>query len=130
MQRNWLWMYLAILVGLPALFSRLLGVHYSPEVGSLVFGLGIALTALGAALYMTWGQVDPYLGASFSLLSWVIVAMGGLGGVIGVLASGLIVGVLEALGSTFITPSARMAVVYLAFFLLLWFRPRGLFARR
>lgn len=109
--------------------APLMGINVG-KVYAVVFGLGIALTALGAALYMTWGQVDPYLGASFSLLSWVIVAMGGLGGVIGVLASGLIVGVLEALGSTFITPSARMAVVYLAFFLLLWFRPRGLFARR
>ena len=79
---------------------------------------------------MSWGQTNPYLGQSFSLLSWVIVAMGGLGGVVGVLYSGLIVGILEALGTTFFTASARLAVVYIAFFLLLWFRPRGLFARR
>jgi len=99
-------------------------------VFAITFGLGIALTALGAALYMMWGQTNPYLGQSFSLLSWVIVAMGGLGGVMGVLYSGLIVGVLEALGSTFVSPSARLAVVYLAFFFILWFRPRGLFGRR
>ncbi len=111
------------------LVAPLMGINVS-RVYAVTFGLGIGLTALGAALYMTWGAVTPYTGQAFGLLSWVIVAMGGLGGVVGVLFSGLIVGVLEALGSTFITPTARMAVVYLAFFLLLWFRPRGLFARR
>jgi branched-chain amino acid transport system permease protein len=109
--------------------APLMGINVK-KVYAITFGIGTALTALGAALYMSWGQTNPYLGQSFSLLSWVIVAMGGLGGVIGVLYSGLIVGVLEALGSTFITPSARLAVVYLAFFLLLWFKPRGLFAKR
>ena len=109
--------------------APLMGINVR-KVFAITFGLGIALTALGAALYMMWGQTNPYLGQSFSLLSWVIVAMGGLGGVMGVLYSGLIVGVLEALGSTFVSPSARLAVVYLAFFFILWFRPRGLFGRR
>jgi len=111
------------------LIAPLMGINVE-KIYSLTFGLGIALTALGAALYMMWGQTNPYLGQSFSLLAWVIVAMGGLGGVVGVFYSGLIVGVLEALGSTFLTPTARLAVVYIAFFLLLWFKPRGLFARR
>jgi len=111
------------------LIAPLMGINVK-KVYSITFGIGTALTALGAALYMAWGQTNPYLGASFSLLSWVIVAMGGLGGVIGVLFSGLIVGILEAMGNTFISPSARLAVVYLAFFLILWFRPRGLFAKR
>ncbi|RLG76878.1 MAG: branched-chain amino acid ABC transporter permease [Thermoprotei archaeon] len=109
--------------------APLMGISVKKVYG-ITFGIGTALTALGAALYMAWGQTNPYLGASFSLLSWVIVAMGGLGGVIGVFFSGLIVGVLEAMGNTFVSPSARLAVVYLAFFLILWFRPRGLFAKR
>lgn len=109
--------------------APLMGINVK-KVYAITFGIGTGLTALGASLWMTFGQVDPYLGASFSLLSWVIVAMGGLGGVMGVLYSGLIVGVIEALGQTFLSPSAKMAVVYLAFFLVLWFRPRGLFAKR
>ncbi len=111
------------------LIAPLMGIDVE-KVYSVTFGLGIALTALGASLYMMWAQTNPYLGSSFSLLAWVIVAMGGLGGVVGVIYSGLIVGVLEALGNTFISPSARLAVIYLAFFLVLWFRPRGLFAKR
>ncbi len=109
--------------------APLMGINVK-MVYAVTFGLGIALTALGASLYMSYGQTNPYLGQSFSLLSWVIVAMGGLGGVVGVLYSGLIVGILEALGTTFFTASARLAVVYIAFFLLLWFKPRGLFAKR
>lgn len=109
--------------------AQLMGIN-AKRLYAMTFGLGTALIALSSSLWMTFGQVQPYLGTSFSLISWVIVAMGGLGGVTGVLYSGIIVGLAESLGSLFLTPSARMAVVYIVFFLILWFRPRGLFGRR
>jgi len=109
--------------------AQLMGINTKALYG-LTFGLGTALIALSASLWMTFGQVQPYLGTSFSLVSWVIVAMAGLGGISGVLYSGIIVGLAESLGGLFLTPSARMAVVYIVFFLILWFRPRGLFGRR
>jgi branched-chain amino acid transport system permease protein len=109
--------------------AQLMGIN-TRMLYAVTFGLGVALIALSSSLWMTFGQVQPYLGTSFSLISWVIVAMGGLGGITGVVYSGLIVGVAESLGSLFLTPSARMAVVYIIFFLVLWFRPRGLFGRR
>ncbi|MEM0021533.1 MAG: branched-chain amino acid ABC transporter permease [Fervidicoccaceae archaeon] len=109
--------------------AQLMGINVK-KLYALTFGLGTSLIALSASLWMTFGQVQPYLGTSFSLISWVIVALGGLGGVVGVLYSGIIVGLAESLGGLLLTPSARMAVVYVVFFLVLWFKPRGLFGRR
>ena len=109
--------------------AELMGINVR-KVYAITFGLGISLTALAAALIMTFSRADPYLGLLYGLLSWVIVAMGGLGGVIGVLASGLIIGVIEAIGISIVSAGARELFIYLTFFLILWFRPRGLFGRR
>ncbi len=109
--------------------AELMGINVR-KVYAVTFGLGASLTALAAALIMTFSRADPYLGLLYGLLSWVIVAMGGLGGVIGVLASGLIIGIIEALGITIVGAGARELFIYLTFFFILWFRPRGLFGKR
>ncbi|MEZ0394145.1 MAG: branched-chain amino acid ABC transporter permease [Desulfurococcaceae archaeon] len=107
----------------------LMGINV-PTTYMLTFGLGTALTALAAFLWMLIGPVNPYLGTTFGLITWVIVALGGLGGVSGTLVAGLIVGALDGLGSVVLTPSGKYILVYIAFILTIWFRPRGLFGRR
>ncbi len=109
--------------------ASLMGINIK-RVYAITFGLGIALTALPAALIMEFSRADPYLGLLYGLLSWIIVAMGGLGGVEGVLYSGLILGLIESLGCSLINPSARELYLYITFLVLLWIRPRGLFAKR
>ncbi len=109
--------------------ATLMGINVN-KVYLLVFGLGIALTALAASLWMTFGQANPYIGTSFGLLTWVIIALGGLGGVSGLLASSLIVGVMQSLTMTLASPTISLTVPYLVFLVVLWFRPQGLFGRR
>lgn len=108
--------------------ASLMGINVG-KVFLLVFGLGIALTGLAASLWMTFGQADPYLGSSFGLLTWVIIALGGLGGVSGLLASSIIVGVIQSLTMILISPTVSLAVPYIAFIIVLWFRPQGLFGK-
>jgi len=109
--------------------AQLMGINIK-KVYTLTFGLGIALTAVAAALIMTFSRADPYIGLLYGLLSWVIVAMGGLGGVMGVLWSGLIIGIIESLGMTLVSAGARELFIYLTFLIIIWLRPRGLFGRR
>ena len=109
--------------------AQLMGINIR-KVYSVTFGLGIALTAIAATLIMTFSRADPYVGLLYGLLSWVIVAMGGLGGVMGVLWSGLIIGVIESLGMTLVSAGARELFIYLTFLIIIWLRPRGLFGRR
>ncbi len=109
--------------------AALMGVNVR-RMYAVVFGLGCSIIAIAAAFIMTFQQVNPLAGLTWGLLSWVIVAMGGLGGVTGVLASGLILGVAEGLEITFWDPRASTAIIYLIFILVLWFKPKGLFGRR
>jgi branched-chain amino acid transport system permease protein len=109
--------------------ASLMGINVK-KVYAVTFGLGTCLTAIAAALIMTFSRADPYLGLLYGMLSWVIVAMGGLGGVEGVLLSGIIIGIIESVGMSVISAGARELYIYLTFLIVLWLRPRGLFAKR
>jgi len=109
--------------------AKTLGIN-TDRVFMLVTGIGIALTGFGGVLWMSFGQVDPYLGASFALVSWIIVALGGLGGIRGLIYASLLVGVIEALTMTYVSPSVAKAVPFIIFIVATWLRPQGLFAPR
>lgn len=101
-----------------------------PLIYALTFTIGVVLSAIAGFLWMLIGNVDPYLGVIFGLICWIIVALAGLGSVSGILVSGIIVGLLDGLGSLFLTPSGKYIPIYIAFILTVWLRPRGLFGRR
>ena len=64
---------------------------------------------------MTFQEVNPLSGLLYGLLSWVIVAMGGLGGVVGVFFSSIILAIAKSIGITFWDPRAREIIIYLIF---------------
>jgi branched-chain amino acid transport system permease protein len=109
--------------------ASLVGVN-SQRIFAISFGLGTALTAIAGGLLMTFQQVSPVMGSSFSLLSFVILTLAGLGSTVGILISGVIVGCAESLTMAFWDPRARLLVVYVLFILVLWVKPRGLFGRK
>lgn len=109
--------------------ASLVGVNYQ-RTYAISFGLGTALTAIAGGLLMTFQPVSPVMGVTFGLLSWVVLAFAGLGSIIGLLISGVIIGSAEALTMAFWDPRARLLVVYLIFIIVLWLRPRGIFGRK
>ncbi|MGQ9788791.1 MAG: branched-chain amino acid ABC transporter permease [Candidatus Hadarchaeaceae archaeon] len=109
--------------------AALMGVNVKRIYG-LAFGLGLALLTIPAAFLMTFQHADPSAYIRFSLLSWCIVALAGLGRVFSVLPAAIIVGVAESLVVTFIAPEAHLLPIFLIFILVIWFRPKGLFGRR
>ncbi len=108
--------------------AMLMGINVT-RVYLLTFAIGMVLIGIASGLWMEMGQVWPYLGMSFGLVSWVAVALAGLGSIQGLIISAIIIGIAESLGSL-ISPSVKMAVVYVIFFFIVWFKPRGLFAKR
>ena len=67
--------------------------------------------------------------ASFALIAYVTVALGGFGSVTGALVAGLLIGVFESLSAYLIGPVYKDVVVYCIFVLVLWFRPQGLMGK-
>lgn len=95
----------------------------------LVFAGGVGLLAIPAGLLMTYYYVTPYVGIHFSILSLLIVTLGGLGDLRGAFFGGLIIGLIESVSGALIPGPAAGSAVYVVFGILLLLRPRGLFGR-
>jgi branched-chain amino acid transport system permease protein len=71
--------------------------------------------------------IYPDVGASFALIAYVTVALGGFGSLFGALVAGLLIGQVEALTALLIEPSLKQVGMFAIYLAVLMFRPRGLF---
>ena len=94
------------------------------------FGIGAACVGAAGGLLLLLVDVQPYLGADYTLLSFIIVIIGGLGSMPGALLGGLLVGMSEGLSAYFVAPSLKSLFSYALLILVLLVRPQGLMGRR
>jgi branched-chain amino acid transport system permease protein len=96
----------------------------------IAFGVGVALAAGAGALLAPDFLVYPENGAISTFKGFEIIVIGGLGSVAGSLVGGLLLGVIEALGSVFLSAAYKDLYGFLLLIALLVFRPTGLFGER
>jgi len=97
------------------------------RVFALGWGLGAALVGLAGAIMASFFYIYPDVGASFALIAYVTVALGGFGSVFGAFAGGIIVGLVEATTALVLPPSLKSVGIYAVYLLVVFIRPRGLF---
>lgn len=92
---------------------------------SLNFAGGIFLAGLAGVL--AGGQIglNPNMGDSLLLPSFIAIIVGGMGSLVGTLLGGLLIGVAAAITTVFFA-SAADTVIYVIMALVLLLRPRGL----
>jgi branched-chain amino acid transport system permease protein len=95
----------------------------------VVFASGIALAGVAGALLSMVYEISPSMGEPYTVTALIVITLGGLGSATGCLAGGLLLGLVEAFGMHFTSPSLKMLLSYGVFILVLLVRPRGLFAR-
>lgn len=89
------------------------------------FGLGIYLAGLAGVLAVGQLGLQPTIGSSLIMPSFVAIIVGGLGSLPGTLLGGLLIGVASGVTTVFF-PSATEAVIYVMMAVVLLLRPRGL----
>jgi len=92
---------------------------------NLNFGLGIYLAGLAGVLAAGLLGLQPTIGTSLIMPSFVAIIVGGLGSLPGTLLGGLLIGVASGITTVYL-PSATEAVMYVMMGLVLLVRPRGL----
>lgn len=92
---------------------------------NLNFGLGIYLAGLAGVLAAGMLGLQPVIGTSLIMPSFVTIIVGGLGSLPGTLLGGLLIGIASGLTTVFF-PSATEAVIYVMMGVVLLVRPRGL----
>jgi len=92
---------------------------------SMNFGLGVYLAGLAGVLAVGQLGLQPTIGSSLIMPSFVAIIVGGLGSLAGTLLGGLLIGVASGITTVFF-PSATEAVIYVMMAAVLLVRPRGL----
>ena len=110
--------------------AALMGINFH-KVIRFIFTLGPALGALtGVMVGMYYRQISFTMGWSYGLKAFTATILGGIGNLPGAMFGGLILGVLEMLGSAYISTAWKDVFVFLILILVLIFRPNGLFGEK
>lgn len=105
------------------------------RMNTIAFAIGCMLAGMSGAVLIPIFAWVAWIGAETAVRAYVVVVLGGLGSVPGALIGGIIVGVVEAIGSgCFPDPSRgtayKEAFALAIFAVLLLLRPQGLFGRK
>ncbi|MGD8385851.1 MAG: branched-chain amino acid ABC transporter permease [Desulfobacteraceae bacterium] len=121
--------------------ARYMGIN-TERMNALAWGIGGGTVTVAGALLVNFWSVNPFVGLLFCMIAFAIVALGGFGSVPGAFVAGLIVGIIMEIPGIwdFFTytfnvewmmdvpmTSFKYMWVYLAYFLIMVVRPRGLF---
>ena len=96
------------------------------KVFTLAFGIGAACVGAAGSLMTPFLPFSPSTGLFFTVTSFNIVIIGGMGSFVGAFVGGLLVGVSESLGAVILVPSLKEIVSFVLLVLILLFRPQGL----
>ena len=109
--------------------AELMGIN-SDRIISITFGIGSALAAVAGVLVgIYYNSIDPLMGIMPGLKAFVAAVLGGIGILPGAVVGGLILGVVEALVSGFISSTFRDAAAFAILILVLLVRPAGIFGK-
>jgi len=110
--------------------AALMGINFN-KVIRFIFTLGPALGALtGVMVGMYYRQISFTMGWNYGLKAFTATILGGIGNLPGAMFGGLILGVLEMLGSAYVSTAWKDVFVFLILILVLIFRPNGLFGEK
>jgi branched-chain amino acid transport system permease protein len=114
--------------GMDRAAARLMGVKVR-QVYGLTFGIAAGLAGAAGAIYGTVDTFSPSDAGGFTLQSFVIAVLGGLGNMWGALAGGLVLGVVQAWSGQYLGGTLINAVAFAVLVAVLVVRPAGLLGK-
>ncbi len=109
--------------------ARLMGIRVNRLYG-LTWVLVCVLAGVAGLLIGPMWFVDVGIGEGIGLKAFAAAIIGGFGSVPGAIIGGLLVGLAEVLGASYISSAYKDAIVFALMFLFLLVRPQGLFGER
>lgn len=100
-----------------------------PLVLTGVFALGSGMAAASGVLFGPLVGVNHAMGLDWVLKAFIVVVVGGMGSLGGSIAASILISLLEAYASLWVSPAQAVIVSFVVLILTLLFRPTGLFAQ-
>jgi len=108
---------------------RLMGINVN-KVTAMTFIIGSALAAVaGGMACVYYGNVQYNMGYTIGIKAFTAAVIGGIGSVPGAMLGGLLLGLLEALGTQFVGSSWKDVFAFGLLILILILRPNGLLGK-
>ncbi|WP_085524281.1 branched-chain amino acid ABC transporter permease [Tuberibacillus sp. Marseille-P3662] len=95
----------------------------------LTFAISGVLAAVAASLFAPINLVYPSMGNLVIMKAFVIIILGGMGSIPGAIVGGVILGLGESLGATYISTDYKDIAAFLLLVVILSVKPKGLFAK-
>ncbi|NLX84373.1 MAG: branched-chain amino acid ABC transporter permease [Synergistaceae bacterium] len=106
--------------------AELMGID-TENIYLLVFGIGGACVGVAGGLMTTYLAVHPEVGSLFSLIAFVVVALGGFGSIPGALFAALLIGLVESFTGFYVAAVVKYVAVFAIYLVVILIRPKGLF---
>lgn len=109
--------------------AQLMGINVNRTI-SFTFALGSALAgAAGVLIALYYNSLEPLMGMTSGLKSFVAAVLGGIGIIPGAALGGFVIGLLETFATAFGMSDFRDAIVYGILILILLVRPAGILGK-
>jgi branched-chain amino acid transport system permease protein len=97
-----------------------------PRIRVLTFGLGMALAAAAGVLLVMIFAISPAMGQGYTVRSFAVTVIGGLGSFPGALAGAVMLGLAEVFTGYLFSAQIANGIAFLLFLAVLLVRPQGL----
>ena len=109
--------------------AAMIGINVN-RTRALTFGISAALGAVAGVLLAPMSYASSNMGAIVVLKGFSAAILGGFGSISGAVVGGLLLGSIEAIGAGFISSAYRDVIAFVTLFVILYFKPSGLLAKR
>jgi branched-chain amino acid transport system permease protein len=100
------------------------------SIYAIAFGLGAALAGCAGVLMALIFPISPLTSSAYLGKAFVVCVLGGLGSVSGALAGGLLLALVEGIGSVYLGPAHATTLSFVLLIVFLVVRPQGLLGRK
>ncbi|WP_019482272.1 branched-chain amino acid ABC transporter permease [Arthrobacter sp. TB 23] len=92
-------------------------------------GISVMLAGVAGVMLVPFTSASPLFGVHMTLIAFIVVVIGGMGSMVGSLVGGVLLGAIETLAGTYISPALQQAVLFALFIIVVLVRPQGLFGK-
>ncbi|HUQ00433.1 MAG TPA: branched-chain amino acid ABC transporter permease [Aeromicrobium sp.] len=110
--------------------ARLMGID-TDKIIVVTFAIGAALAGVAGVMQgLQFGQISFSIGFLAGIKAFTAAVLGGIGNVTGAVLGGFTLGIVEALGTQYISSTYKDVFAFVVLILVLVFRPSGLLGER
>lgn len=108
--------------------AALMGINVT-AVRTITFAAGFGILAIAAGLLLPGTPAHPGMGLRYTVITLMVIILGGMTNFFGIVLGGFLIGVSEAIGTVYVSGIMGMMMPYAIFVLVLLFRPQGILRR-